>query len=99
MVFRLNCRLKPSQPDDYVIGTGESQTLKKFVQTAFELVDLDWRDHVVTNPNLFRPSDLQTSCCNPQKAYRQLKWEAHYKMRDVINSMMADALNSDIKFH
>lgn len=85
--------LQQPKPDDYVIGTGESQMLKKFVQTAFELVDLDWRDYVVTNPNLFRPSDLQTGYCNPQKAYRQLNWKAHYKMKDVIKFMMADVLN------
>jgi GDPmannose 4,6-dehydratase len=88
--------LQQPKPDDYVIGTGESHTLKEFVRIAFEMVDLNWRDYVVIDQRLLRPSDLQSSYCNPEKALRQLNWKAHYKMKDVIKFMMADMLNPNI---
>jgi GDPmannose 4,6-dehydratase len=91
--------LQQPKPDDYVIGTGQSHTLKEFVRIAFEMVDLNWRDHVVIDHSLLRPADLQGSYCNPEKALKQLNWKAQYKMKDVIKFMMADVLNPDTKFH
>jgi GDPmannose 4,6-dehydratase len=88
--------LQQPKPDDYVIGRGESHTLKEFVKLAFELVDLYWRDYVVIKDSLLRPSDLKSSFCNPGKAFRQLNWNARFKMEDVIKYMMADVVNPDI---
>jgi GDPmannose 4,6-dehydratase len=59
--------LQQIEPDDYVIGTGESHTLKEFIKIAFEMVDLNWKDHVSINDCLLRPSDLKSSFCNPEK--------------------------------
>jgi GDPmannose 4,6-dehydratase len=85
--------LQQSEPDDFVIGTGESHSLEAFTRVAFEKVDLDWNDHVIVNKDLFRPSDLKSSCCNPGKALQKLKWKARYKMKDVIKFMVDDDLN------
>jgi GDPmannose 4,6-dehydratase len=82
--------LQQSQPDDYVIATGESTSLEDFVAAAFVSVNLDWHDHVVVDSSLFRPTDLSMGRGNPTKAKQQLGWEARYKMQDVVK-MMVDA--------
>ncbi|MTJ22655.1 GDP-mannose 4,6-dehydratase [Dolichospermum sp. UHCC 0352] len=82
--------LQQSQPDDYVIATGESTSLEDFVAAAFLSLNLDWHDHVVVDSNLFRPTDLAVGRGNPSKAKNQLGWEARYKMQDVVK-MMVDA--------
>lgn len=80
--------LQQEKPDDYVIATGESNTLQKFVETAFAARDLDWRDHVAVDQNLFRPSDLMEGRANPAKAAEVLKWKAKYKMEQVVQMML-----------
>jgi len=82
--------LQQSQPDDYVIATGESTSLEDFVAAAFVSVNLDWHDYVVVDSSLLRPTDLAVGKGNPGKAKRQLGWEAKYKMPDVVK-MMVDA--------
>jgi GDPmannose 4,6-dehydratase len=82
--------LQQDQPDDYVIATGESTSLEDFVAAAFTSVNLEWRDHVVVDSSLFRPTDLAVGKGNPRKAKIQLGWDARYKMQDVVK-MMVDA--------
>ncbi|BAZ87882.1 GDP-mannose 4,6-dehydratase [Dolichospermum compactum] len=82
--------LQQTQPDDYVIATGENTSLEDFVAAAFASVNLEWRDHVVVDSSLFRPTDLAVGKGNPSKAKIQLGWEARYKMQDVVK-MMVDA--------
>jgi GDPmannose 4,6-dehydratase len=80
--------LQQDQPDDYVIATGESTSLEDFVAAAFTSVNLEWRDHVVVDSSLFRPTDLAVGKGNPRKAKIQLGWEAKYKMADVVQMMV-----------
>jgi GDPmannose 4,6-dehydratase len=88
--------LQQPTPSDYVIGTGESHTLKEFVRIAFEMAELNWKDYVVIEDDLLRPSDLLSSFCNPEKALKQLHWKARYKIKDIIKFMMQDILDPDI---
>jgi GDPmannose 4,6-dehydratase len=80
--------LQLDKPEDFVIATGESNSLEDFVVTAFSEVGLDWRQYVVQDPNLFRPSEIRHSCGNAEKARRMLGWEAQMKMRDVVREMI-----------
>ncbi len=80
--------LQQSQPDDYVIATGESYKLESFVTAAFEVLGLNWRDHVVSDSSLLRPTDLAISRGNPAKARAQLAWQAQYKMPDIVRMMV-----------
>ncbi|MTJ50301.1 GDP-mannose 4,6-dehydratase [Dolichospermum sp. UHCC 0259] len=86
--------LQQNQPDDYVIATGESTSLEDFVAATFTSVNLDWRDHVVVDSSLFRPTDLAVGKGNPSKAKIQLGWEARYKMQDVVKMMVEAKLKS-----
>lgn len=74
--------------DDYIISTGEANSLQDFVEEAFAVVGLDWRDYVTTDKKLFRPTDLARSQGCGDKAMNQLGWKANYKMRDVVRKMV-----------
>ena len=80
--------LQQEKPDDYVIATGETNRLEDFVDSVFTALGLNWQDHVKTNPNLFRPTDILTIRANPNKAAQKLGWEARYKMQDVARMMV-----------
>jgi GDPmannose 4,6-dehydratase len=80
--------LQSPEPEDYVIATGESHSLEEFVDTAFSCVGLDWREHVVADPELLRPADISHGRGNPGKAREHLGWEAQYRMRDVVRMMV-----------
>lgn len=75
--------------DDYIIATGEANSLQDFVAEAFSIVDLDWRDYVSSDATLFRPTDLPKSQGCADKALRQLGWQATFKMRDVVRNMIS----------
>lgn len=86
--------LQQDKPEDYIIATGETNKLEDFVRAVFMAVDLDWRDHVKTNEDLFRPTDIMTIMANPGKARDKLGWNAKYKMRDVANMMVQEEVKS-----
>ncbi len=79
--------LQKNEPDDYIIATGETNSLQEFVNIAFRKVGLYWKNHVTLNPSLLRPADLKISKANPLKAAKDLNWQARYKMVDVIELM------------
>ena len=79
--------LQLDTPEDFVIATGESRGLEEFVAEAFKCFDLDWREFVVQDPALYRPSDLPSSCANPAKAKRILGWSAELRMKEVVQEM------------
>jgi len=81
--------LQQEAPDDYVIATGESYSLREFVAEVFSNFGLDWKKYVVFDPALIRPNELLVSRADPGKAYRELGWRAKCKMKDVA-SMLVD---------
>ena len=81
--------LQHPTPEDFVIATGETNTLQDFVANVFETVGLDWAQHVLTDPTLLRPSEIMVSRGNPAKAMEKLGWQATRKMRDVIKLIVA----------
>jgi GDPmannose 4,6-dehydratase len=81
--------LQLPHPEDFVIATGETNTLQDFVAAVFEAVSLDWTQHVITDPTLLRPSEIMVSRGNPAKALNKLDWRAKRKMRDVIGWIIA----------
>jgi len=82
--------LQQNRPGDFVIATGKSHSLKDLAAAAFSHFNLDWRDHVKSDPSLFRPTDIITSAGDPSKALRILKWRAETQMKDVVR-LMAEA--------
>ncbi len=79
--------LQKENPDDYVIATGETHSLREFVSEVFSNFCLDWEEHVDYDPALVRPNELLASRADPGKALRELGWRAKYKMRDVARML------------
>jgi len=81
--------LQQDAPDDYIVSTGEANSLEDFVSQAFTSVGLDWRIYVESAPALFRPTDLAWSQGCAEKAFHKFGWRAKLKMRDVVSRMIA----------
>lgn len=82
--------LQKEKPIDFVVATGETNTLEDFVSEAFSIHNLDWKDHVIQDKELYRPSEILISKANPTKAEKMLGWKAKSKMRQVIAKMTFD---------
>jgi GDPmannose 4,6-dehydratase len=80
--------LQNNVPEDFIIASGETNTLEAFVIEVFNQLDLNWTNHVKINEGLLRPTDIKVSIANPAKAIRKLNWKAQYKMREVIEMML-----------
>lgn len=85
--------LQQDQPDDYVIATGETNSLINFIDVVFSHLDLDWKEYVESKSELCRPTDIDISMADPSKAQEKLGWQARYKMRDVAKMMVEDYLS------
>ncbi|MEY4573046.1 MAG: hypothetical protein RLZ10_2316 [Bacteroidota bacterium] len=79
--------LQQDSPDDFVIATGQTHTLRDFVEKSFENCNLDWTKYVEIDKTLFRPLDIAVSRANPTKAKDKLGWEAHDNLDDLIKRM------------
>ena len=79
--------LQQDTPEDYIIATGQTITLREFVAEAFAALGLDWQDHVVVDSTLFRPADIAVSRANPAKAAQALGWKATMGPSDVARTM------------
>lgn len=79
--------LQQDKPEDYVVATGQSNTLRQFVEHAFNWFGLDWKNHVVLSTHLNRPSDIMISKADPSKAFKELGWKAKYSMENVVDLM------------
>jgi len=86
--------MQKEKPDDYVIATGESRYLAEFAETAFAILNLNWKDHTQIDPSLSRATDISVGCANPRKAKEILGWSAKFKMEDVVKKMI-DAIFDD----
>ncbi len=79
--------LKHDNPDDFVVATGQSEPLRGFVAEAFAAFGLDWRAHVVSVPELNRPSEIGRSAGTAERAHRLLKWKAKVLMPEVVQRL------------
>ena len=82
--------LQHDRPDDFVLATGETHTVREFLDAAFGRLGLDWREHVVHDPALERPLDAESLAGDPSKARRELGWAPKVKFADLV-AMMVDA--------
>jgi GDPmannose 4,6-dehydratase len=82
--------LQQDEPDDFIIGTGVSHSVRDFVEMAFAHVDLDWRDHVVVDPALYRPAEVDSLLADAGKAKRRLGWRPEVTFPELV-AMMVDA--------
>jgi GDPmannose 4,6-dehydratase len=82
--------LQQDEPDDYVIATGETHSVQELCEVAFGCLDLDWREHVVCDPEFFRPAEVDLLVGDASKAQSQLGWEPAVNFEELIR-LMVDA--------
>jgi GDPmannose 4,6-dehydratase len=82
--------LQQEEPDDYVVATGETHSVRELLEEAFSYVGLDWHKHVEIDPRYYRPAEVDLLIGDPTKAKRQLGWDAKTKFRDLVR-LMVDA--------
>lgn len=80
--------LQQAQADDFVIGTGESHTVREFLEAAFGYVELDWRDHVRIDPRYYRPTEVDYLLADPSKARTKLGWQAKVRFEELVQIML-----------
>ena len=86
--------LQQDKAGDYVVGTGKQHSVEEFVKKAFDHVSLNYKDYVVIDNNLTRPSDVDSLSANYSKAKKILKWEPKISFDDLVIGMV----ESDLKF-
>jgi GDPmannose 4,6-dehydratase len=84
--------LQADLPDDYVIASGETHSVREFVATVFSGLDLDYRKYVKMDPNFFRPAENIQLCGNPAKAVERLKWHSTKSFQGIVEEMVASEM-------
>ncbi|HEX6615607.1 MAG TPA: GDP-mannose 4,6-dehydratase [Gemmatimonadales bacterium] len=82
--------LQQDQPQDYVVGSGETHSVRELVELAFGRVGLDYRDYVVSDPRFYRPAEVDVLLADPAKARRELNWRPTVDFPELVG-MMVDA--------
>lgn len=82
--------LQQADPDDYVTATGESHSVREFLQEAFGLLDLDWQEYVEIDPRYYRPTEVNVLQGDASKARNLLGWRPRVGFTQLVR-MMVDA--------
>ncbi|MFA5108776.1 MAG: GDP-mannose 4,6-dehydratase [Candidatus Micrarchaeia archaeon] len=85
--------LQHSKPDDFVLATGQTHTVREFVEVVFDLAGLDWKKYVKIDKRYFRPSEVESLCGDASKAKKVLGWEPKVKFEELAKIM----LDADMK--
>jgi GDPmannose 4,6-dehydratase len=80
--------LQQDQPDDYVVATNETHSVREFVEETFSLLDLDWKQHVKHDARYERPAEVELLIGDPAKAKHQLAWEPKVKFKELVKIMV-----------
>jgi len=86
--------LQQDTPDDYVIGTGKEHSVEDFARKAFDHVGLNYKDHIVMDKNLYRPSEVDTLVADYSKAKKILKWKPKTSFDDLVSNMVENDLKN-----
>ncbi|HEX3948082.1 MAG TPA: GDP-mannose 4,6-dehydratase, partial [Acidimicrobiales bacterium] len=80
--------LQQDRPDDYVVATGQTHSVKELVELSFAAVDLDWQDHVVIDERFLRPAEVDLLVGNPTKAEQTLGWQREVEFPALVQMMV-----------
>ncbi len=80
--------LQQEQPDDYVVATGETHSVREFAELAFGFAGLDYRDHVVIDPQFYRPAEVELLLGNAAKAKTKLDWSPRIDFKSLVREMV-----------
>ena len=84
--------LQQKEPDDYVVGTGETKTIKYFVERAFGVLDLKYEKYLKINKKFFRPAEVELLIADSSKIIKETGWKAKTKIDKLIEKMVINDL-------
>jgi GDPmannose 4,6-dehydratase len=87
--------LQRDQPDDYVVATGETHSVREFLEEAFSYAGLDWKEFVVVDPKYFRPAEVDVLLGDPTKARTVLGWKPRVSFKDLVRIMVDADMEGD----
>ena len=82
--------LQQNEPDDYVIATGKTHSVKELLESAFGYAGLDWKDHVIVDDKFYRPTEIYQLRGDASKARRKLGWKPSVQFEDLIQMMVEE---------
>lgn len=85
--------LQQDEPDDFVIATGETRTIREFLDMVFQQLDMNWQDYVEVDPRYFRPAEVDLLLGDPSKAKQALGWSAATDVRELARIMVEHDLD------
>jgi GDPmannose 4,6-dehydratase len=87
--------LQQERPDDYVVATGETYSVRDFLEEAFSHVGLDWQRHVKVDPKYFRPAEVDILLGDPAKARKALGWTCKVSFKELVRLMVDADMESE----
>ncbi|WP_066362740.1 GDP-mannose 4,6-dehydratase [Herbidospora mongoliensis] len=91
-VRAMHLMLQAETPEDFVIGTGRTQSVRELVAAAFAAAGLDWEQYVIADQSLHRPAEVDLLCADPKKARMQLGWEPTVPFEELVSMMVESDL-------
>ena len=89
--------LQQNEPEDFVIATNETHSVQEFVEMVFDYVGLKWKNYVVIDENLYRPSEVHLLQGDISKGKKKLKWEPTVKFEELVKMMVDEDLKNGEK--
>ncbi|WP_269623840.1 GDP-mannose 4,6-dehydratase [Prochlorococcus marinus] len=84
---------RAEKPKDHIICTGILTKLELFIETVFLKLDLNWKEHILSDPSLFRKKDIIQSYGNPSDLEKDLRWKAKVHINEIIEKLIEDKIN------
>lgn len=91
-VRAMHLMLQEDEPEDYVLGMGETHSVRELCEIAFGELDLDYRDYVVIDEQFYRPAEVDLLIADPSKAQRILDWQPSYTFEELVREMVRSDL-------
>jgi GDPmannose 4,6-dehydratase len=85
--------LQNSEPEDFIIGTGETHSVREFCEMTFSYLGLDYQDYVIQDPHFYRPAEVDLLVANPRKAREKLNWKPKVTLDELVKMMV----NADLE--
>ena len=93
-VKMMHAMLQQNEPEDFVIGTGKTHSVRDFIKIVFEELELNYEDHLIIDPRFYRPTEVELLVANPAKARNKLGWNPRINFKELALSMVRADYNS-----
>ena len=87
--------LQQPEGDDYVVATGETHSIREFLDIAFASVGRDWNEHVKIDPKYYRPTEVDLLIGDPSKAQKKLGWKPKVSFKELVYLMVREDLRAE----